>query len=98
MTSYSIATYGALFFGILAVVAPFVLLRVKRGVVPMFASMAFGMASLTCVSAVMGLSAQDEDASMFYDTAPTFMYCSITLLVLVLVVNGWFLWKGLQER
>lgn len=98
MTSYSIASHGALVFGILAVAAPFALLWVKHKVVPMFTSMAFGMASLTCVSAVMGLSAQVEEASMFYDTAPAFMYCSITLLVLVLAVNGWLLWKGLQEK
>lgn len=98
MTSYSIATHGALVFGILAVTAPFALLWVKRKIVPMFASMTFGMASLTCVSAVMGLSAQVEDASMFFDTAPAFMYCSIALLVLVLAVNAWLLWKGLQEK
>lgn len=91
-------TYGSLGFGILAVVVPLVLHRVKRVEIPIFLSMAFGMVSLTCVSTVMGLSAQAGDGSMFYDTAPTFMYCSITLLVLVLAVNGWLLWKASRAK
>ena len=72
-------TYGSLGFGILAVVVPLVLYRVKRAEVPIFLSMAFGMASLTCVAAIMGTSALEDNSSMFYGTAPAFMYCSITL-------------------
>lgn len=90
-------TYGSLGFGILAVVVPLVLYRVKRAEVPIFLSMAFGMVSLTCVAAVMGTSALEGDGSMFYDTAPAFMYCSITLLVLVLAINVWLLWRAFHR-
>lgn len=91
-------TYGSLGFGILAVVVPLVLYRVKRAEVPIFLSMAFGMVSLTCVAAVMGTSALEGDGSMFYDTAPAFMYCSITLLVLVLAINAWLLWRAFRKH
>lgn len=91
-------TYGSLGFGILAVVVPLVLYRVKRAEVPIFLSMAFGMVSLTCVVAVMGTSALEGDGSMFYDTAPAFMYCSITLLVLVLAINVWLLWRAFHRH
>ena len=91
-------TYGSLGFGILAVVVPLVLYRVKRAEVPSFLSMAFGMVSLTCVAAVMGTSALEGDGSMFYDTAPAFMYCSITLLVLVLAINVWLLWRAFHRH
>lgn len=91
-------TYGSLGFGILAVVVPLVLYRVKRAEVPIFLSMAFGMVSLTCVAAVMGTSALEGDGSMFYDTAPAFMYCSITLLVLVLAINVWLLWRAFRKH
>lgn len=91
-------TYGSLGFGILAVVVPLVLYRVKRAEVPIFLSMAFGMASLTCVAAIMGTSALEDNSSMFYDTAPAFMYCSITLLVLVLAINAWLLWRSLRTH
>lgn len=91
-------TYGSLGFGILAVVAPLVLYRARRAEVPIFLSMAFGMASLACVAAVMGTSALGGDDSMFYDTAPAFMYCSITLLVLVLAINAWLLWRAFHRH
>lgn len=91
-------TYGSLGFGILAVVVPLVLYRVKRAEVPIFLSMAFGMVSLTCVAAVMGTSALEGDGSMFYDTAPAFMYCFITLLVLVLAINVWLLWRAFHRH
>ena len=91
-------TYGSLGFGILAVVVPLVLYRVKRAEVPIFLSMAFGMVSLTCVAAVMGTSSLEGDGSMFYDTAPAFMYCSITLLVLVLAINVWLLWRAFHRH
>lgn len=91
-------TYGSLGFGILAVVVPLVLYRVKRAEVPIILSMAFGMVSLTCVAAVMGTSALEGDGSMFYDTAPAFMYCSITLLVLVLAINVWLLWRAFHRH
>lgn len=91
-------TYGSLGFGILAVVAPLVLYRARRAEVPIFLSMAFGMVSLTCVAAVMGTSALEGDGSMFYDTAPAFMYCSITLLVLVLAINVWLLWRAFHRH
>lgn len=91
-------TYGSLGFGILAVVVPLVLYRVKRAEVPIFLSMALGMVSLTCVAAVMGTSALEGDGSMFYDTAPAFMYCSITLLVLVLAINVWLLWRAFHRH
>lgn len=91
-------TYGSLGFGILAVVVPLVLYRVKRAEVPIFLSMVFGMVSLTCVAAVMGTSALEGDGSMFYDTAPAFMYCSITLLVLVLAINVWLLWRAFHRH
>lgn len=91
-------TYGSLGFGILAVVVPLVLYRVKRAEVPIFLSMAFGMVSLTCVAAVMGTSALEGDGSMFYDTAPAFMCCSITLLVLVLAINVWLLWRAFHRH
>lgn len=91
-------TYGSLGFGILAVVVPLVLYRVKRTEVPIFLSMTFGMASLTCVAAIMGTSALEDNSSMFYDTAPAFMYCSITLLVLVLAINAWLLWRSLHRH
>lgn len=87
-------TYGSLGFGILAVVVPLVLYRVKRAEVPIFLS----MASLACVAAVMGTSALGGDDSMFYDTAPAFMYCSITLLVLVLAINAWLLWRAFRKH
>lgn len=91
-------TYGSLGFGILAVVVPLVLYRVKRAEVPIFLSMAFGMASLTCVAAIMGTSALEDNSSMFYDTAPAFMYCSVTLLVLVIIINAWLLWRSLHRH
>lgn len=87
-------TYGSLGFDILAVVVPLVLYRVKRAEVPIFLS----MASLACVAAVMGTSALGGDDSMFYDTAPAFMYCSITLLVLVLAINAWLLWRAFRKH
>lgn len=87
-------TYGSLGFGILAVVAPLVLYRARRAEVPIFLS----MASLACVAAVMGTSALGGDDSMFYDTAPAFMYCSITLLVLVLAINVWLLWRAFHRH
>ncbi|WP_294159741.1 hypothetical protein [Collinsella sp.] len=87
-------TYGSLGFGILAVVAPLVLYRARRAEVPIFLS----MASLACVAAVMGTSALGGDDSMFYDTAPAFMYCSITLLVLVLAINAWLLWRAFRKH
>ena len=87
-------TYGSLGFGILAVVAPLVLYRARRAEVPIFLS----MASLACVAAVMGTSARGGDDSMFYDTAPAFMYCSITLLVLVLAINAWLLWRAFRKH
>ena len=87
-------TYGSLGFGILAVVAPLVLYRARRAEVPIFLS----MASLACVAAVMGTSALGGDDSMFYDTAPVFMYCSITLLVLVLAINAWLLWRAFRKH
>lgn len=86
--------YGSLGFGILAVVAPLVLYRARRAEVPIFLS----MASLACVAAVMGTSALGGDDSMFYDTAPAFMYCSITLLVLVLAINAWLLWRAFRKH
>ena len=85
-------------FGILAVVVPLVLYRAERAEVPIFLSMAFGMASLACVAAVMGASALEDNSSMFYDTAPAFMYCSVTLLVLVIVINAWLLWRSLHRH
>lgn len=87
-------TYGSLGFGILAVVAPLVLYRARRAEVPIFLS----MASLACVAAVMGTSALGGDDSMFYDMAPAFMYCSITLLVLVLAINAWLLWRAFRKH
>lgn len=87
-------TYGSSGFGILAVVAPLVLYRARRAEVPIFLS----MASLACVAAVMGTSALGGDDSMFYDTAPAFMYCSITLLVLVLAINAWLLWRAFRKH
>lgn len=87
-------TYGSLGFGILAVVAPLVLYRARRAEVPIFLSMAL----LACVAAVMGTSALGGDDSMFYDTAPAFMYCSITLLVLVLAINAWLLWRAFRKH
>ena len=87
-------TYGSLGFGILAVVAPLVLYRARRAEVPIFLS----MASLACVAAVMGTSALGGDDSMFYDTAPAFMYCSVTLLVLVLAINAWLLWRAFRKH
>lgn len=63
----------------------------------LFLSMAFGVASLACVAAVMGTSALGGDDSMFYDTAPAFMCCSITLLVLVLAINAWLLWRAFRK-
>lgn len=87
-------TYGSLGFGILAVVAPLVLYRARRAEVSIFLS----MASLACVAAVMGTSALGGDDSMFYDTAPAFMYCSITLLVLVLAINAWLLWRAFRKH
>ena len=87
-------TYGSLGFGILAVVVPLVLYRARRAEVPIFLS----MASLACVAAVMGTSALEDNSSMFYDTAPAFMYCSITLLVLVLAINAWLLWRSLHRH
>lgn len=87
-------TYGSLGFGILAVVAPLVLYRARRAEVPIFLS----MASLACVAAVMGTSALGGDDSMFYDTVPAFMYCSITLLVLVLAINAWLLWRAFRKH
>lgn len=87
-------TYGSLGFGILAVVAPLVLYRARRAEVPIFLS----MASLACVAAVMGTSALGGDDSMFYDTAPAFMYCSITLLVLALAINAWLLWRAFRKH
>lgn len=61
--------------------------------------MAFGVASLACVAAVMGTSALGGDGSMFYDTAPAFMCCSIMLLVLVLVlaIKAWLLWRAFRK-
>ena len=59
--------------------------------------MAFGMASLTCVAAVMGTSALEGDGSMYYDAASAFMYCSITLLVLVLAINAWVRWCAFRK-
>ena len=91
-------TYGSLGFGILAVVVPLVLYRAERAEVPIFLSMAFGMASLACVAAIMGTSALEDNSSMFYDTAPAFMYCSITLLVLVLAINAWLLWCSFHRH
>lgn len=91
-------TYGSLGFGILAVVVPLVLYRVKRAEVPIFLSMAFGMASLTCVTAIMGTSALEDNSSMFYDTAPAFMCCSVTLLVLGLVINAWLLLRAFRSH
>lgn len=91
-------TYGSLGFGILAVVVPLVLYRVKRTEVPLFLSMTFGMASLTCVTAIMGTSALEDNSSMFYDTAPAFMYCSVTLLVLGLVINAWLLLRAFRSH
>ena len=32
------------------------------------------------------------------DTAPAFMYCSITLLVLVLAINAWLLWRAFRKH
>lgn len=90
--------YGSLGFGILAVVVPLVLYWVKRAEVPIFLSMAFGMASLTCVAAIMGTSALKDNSSIFYDTAPAFMYCSITLLVLVIAINAWLVWRSLRTH
>ncbi len=90
--------YGSLCFGIFAVVVPLALYRVKRVEVPIFLSMAFGMASLTCVAAIMGTSALEDNSSMFYDTAPAFMYCSVTLLVLVLAINAWLLWRSFHRH
>lgn len=87
-------TYGSLGFGILAVVVPLVLYRARRAEVPIFLS----MASLACVAAVMETSALGGDGSMFYDTAPAFMYCSITLLVLVLAINVWLLWRAFHRH
>lgn len=87
-------TYGSLGFGILAVVVPLVLYRARRAEVPIFLS----MASLACVAAVMETSALGGDDSMFYDTAPAFMYCSITLLVLVLAINVWLLWRAFHRH
>lgn len=46
----------------------------------------------------MGTSALGGDDSMFYDTAPAFMYCSITLLVLVLAINAWLLWRAFRKH
>lgn len=89
-------TNGSLGFGILAVVVPLVLYRAERTEVPIFLSMMFGMASLTCVTAIMGTSALEDNSSMFYDTAPAFMYCSVTLLVLVILINTWLLWRSLH--
>lgn len=63
-------TNGSLGFGILAVVVPLVLYRAERTEVSIFLSMMFGMASLTCVTAIMGTSALEDNSSMFYDTAP----------------------------
>lgn len=94
MNPTSIATHGSLIFGIAAVVLPFVLLLAKCRALPMFVSMGCGLVSLCCVSSVMGTSVLREDAATFYDTAPAFMYCSITLLVLVLAINGWLLWRA----
>lgn len=91
-------TYGSLGFGILAVVVPLVLYRVKRTEVPLFLSMTFGMASLTCVTVIMGTSALEDNSSMFYDTAPAFMYCSVTLLVLGLVINAWLLLRAFRSH
>lgn len=91
-------TYGSLGFGILAVVVPLVLYRVKRTEVPLFLSMTFGMASLTCVTAIMGTSALEDNSSMFYDAAPAFMYCSVTLLVLGLVINAWLLLRAFRSH
>ena len=56
------------------------------------------MASLTCVAAIMGTSALEDNSSMFYGTAPAFMYCSITLLVLVLAINAWLLWCSFHRH
>lgn len=76
-------------------VAPLVLYRARRAEVPIFLS----MASLACVAAVMGTSALGGDDSMFYDTAPgRSWYCSITLLVLVLAINAWLLWRAFRKH